>query len=192
MSCLLLVTEKGVFTVGALDNLDHNPSSITSLSSLQGTAISLFQLPTKSDTGESRSPIVIPPTSNANHYRPDSYASFPANALKTSAVEVPECDVHAVKADEYSWVEHALRFLEKEKLTSVDIIAWDASMHSLAVEPPSQCVLLPLFYEKSATPVMIWHGMNVQRQAFELLTPGLIPVTTFDQPLPLAKSVGLQ
>lgn len=38
---------KGLFTVGALDNLDHNPSSTTSLTSFHGTGISLFQLPTK-------------------------------------------------------------------------------------------------------------------------------------------------
>ena len=31
---------KGLFTVGALDNLDHNPSSTTSQSSFHGTGIS--------------------------------------------------------------------------------------------------------------------------------------------------------
>ncbi|KAJ8349373.1 hypothetical protein SKAU_G00245030 [Synaphobranchus kaupii] len=40
---------KGLFTVGALDNLDHNPSSTTSVTSFHGTGISLFQLPTKSE-----------------------------------------------------------------------------------------------------------------------------------------------
>ena len=34
---------KGLFIVGALDNLDHNPSSITSQSSFHSTGISLFQ-----------------------------------------------------------------------------------------------------------------------------------------------------
>ena len=33
---------KGLFIVGALDNLDHNPSSTTSQSSFHGTGISLF------------------------------------------------------------------------------------------------------------------------------------------------------
>jgi hypothetical protein len=45
------------------------------------------------------------------------------------------------------------------------------------------CALLPLFYEKAATPAMIKHGMDVQRQAIGFLNPGQIPVTTFDQPL---------
>ena len=50
--------------------------------------------------------------------------------------------------------------------------------------------MLPLFYEKSATPAMIKHGMDVVKQATNLLNPGQIPVTTFDQPLfALAKLV---
>ena len=34
---------RGLFTVGALDNLDHNPNSTTSQSSFHGTGISMFQ-----------------------------------------------------------------------------------------------------------------------------------------------------
>ena len=50
--------------------------------------------------------------------------------------------------------------------------------------------MLPLFYEKSATPAMIKHGMDVVKQATNLLNPGQIPVITFDQPLfALAKLV---
>ena len=46
------------------------------------------------------------------------------------------------------------------------------------------------FYEKSATPAMVKHGMDVQKQAIEYLNPGQIPVTIFDQPLfALAKFV---
>ena len=52
---------KRLFTVGALDNLDHNPTSTTFLTSFHGTGISLFQLPTKTRHGESRTPIAIPP-----------------------------------------------------------------------------------------------------------------------------------
>lgn len=37
---------KGLFTVGALDNLNRNPSSTKSVASFHGTGISLFQMPT--------------------------------------------------------------------------------------------------------------------------------------------------
>ncbi len=57
-------------------------------------------------------------------------------------------------------------------------------------DPPAVCALLPVFYETAATPSMIKHGMDVQKQAIEYLNPGQISVTTFDQPLfALAKYV---
>ena len=34
--------QRGLFTVGALENLDHNPSSTASQSSFHGTGISMF------------------------------------------------------------------------------------------------------------------------------------------------------
>ena len=42
---------KGLFTVGTLDNLDHNPSSTTAKGSFHGTGISLFQCPTSLKMG---------------------------------------------------------------------------------------------------------------------------------------------
>ena len=48
---------------------------------------------------------------------------------------------------------------------------------------PAVCALLPLFFEKSANPAMIKHGMDMQKQAFQYLNPGQISVTTLDQPL---------
>ena len=53
---------------------------------------------------------------------------------------------------------------------------------------PAQCALLPLFYEKSATPAMIKHGLDIQRRAIEWINPGRIPVTTIDQPLVASKA----
>jgi len=46
-------------------------------------------------------------------------------------------------------------------------------------------IALPsLFFERSASPAMIKHGMDVQRQAIQFLNLGQTPVTfTFDQPL---------
>ena len=68
--------------------------------------------------------------------------------------------------------------------------AYHASHQPPIVDPPALCAMLPLFYEKSATPAMVKHGMDVQKQAIEYLNPGQIPVTIFDQPLfALAKFV---
>ena len=46
--------KKQLFTVGAIDNLDYNPSSTTSQSSFHGTGISLIQFPTKDNPGIDR------------------------------------------------------------------------------------------------------------------------------------------
>ncbi|KAG0725677.1 hypothetical protein GWK47_038125 [Chionoecetes opilio] len=48
-----------LFTVGALDNIDHNPSSTTATGSFHGTGISLFQFPTSSNMGQSQSEISL-------------------------------------------------------------------------------------------------------------------------------------
>ena len=57
-------------------------------------------------------------------------------------------------------------------------------------EPPGKYAILSLHYEKSVTPAVIKHGMDIQKQATQYLNPGKIPVTTLDQPLfALAKSV---
>ena len=85
--------------------------------------------------------------------------------------------------------------MEEVVLTSgKDAIAWTtyhASCQPPTVEdPPALRALVPLFYEKSATPAMVKHRMNVQKQAIQYLNPGQIPVTTFDQLLfALAKFV---
>ena len=40
---------KFLFTVGALDNIDHNPSATTAHGSFHGTAMSIFQFPATSE-----------------------------------------------------------------------------------------------------------------------------------------------
>ena len=52
---------KGLFTAGALDNLDHNPLSTTAQESFHGTAISIFQFPTTSNSGISGEPMLTNP-----------------------------------------------------------------------------------------------------------------------------------
>lgn len=59
---------QGHFTVGALDNLDLNQSSTTSVMSFHGTRTSMFQLPTKGECGVPRPAIMIPP-SNLWHWK---------------------------------------------------------------------------------------------------------------------------
>ena len=187
--------------MGALDNLDHNPTSTTSVNSFHGTGISLFQFPTKDNPGESRPPVTIPPSGH-KHSLPYCYACVPAIVLATSAVAIPssfdpdtepsQACLDEATAKEAGWFHHAMSLVKKEML-SKNVIGWaayHASRQPPIVDPPALCAMLPLFYEKSATPAMVKHGMDVQKQAIEYLNPGQIPVTIFDLPLfALAKFV---
>ena len=115
--------------------------------------------------------------------------------MKTNDIAVPRQSYVVEKGQNHldeattkqkSWVDHALGLLAKEDLINGDKMVWGAyhALHQLPVEdPPSVCALLPLFYEKAATPSMIKHGMGIQRQAIAYLNPSQIPVTTFNQPL---------
>ena len=79
---------KNIFTIGALDNLDHNPSSTTSHSSFHGTAISIFQIPTKINRGDARRPVKIAAGEQGKCSIPEDYATVPAVALKTSNISI--------------------------------------------------------------------------------------------------------
>ena len=90
------------------------------------------------------------------------------------------------KDKEEQWSHNGLSLLSCDNLTKEATISWSsyhAFLQSQSEDPPAPHALLPLFYEKSATPAMVKHGMNVTRKATDFLNPGQIPITTFDQPL---------
>lgn len=70
---------KGLFMVGVVDNIDHNPSSASAQGSFHGTGISVFQFPTSTNHGVSRPPILIKfETSNGKCSLPHQYTNVPA------------------------------------------------------------------------------------------------------------------
>ena len=82
--------QRGLFTIGALDNLDHNPSSTTAKGSFHGTGISLFQFPSSSKLGDQQNDITVQlATSKSSYQLPDQFTTVPAVALKTKSVSVP-------------------------------------------------------------------------------------------------------
>ena len=89
------------------------------------------------------------------------------------------------KDEEEQWSHNALSLPSCDNLTKEATISWSsyhASLQSQSEDPPALHALLPLYYEKS-TPAMVKHRMNVVRIATNFLSPGQIPITTFDQPL---------
>ena len=69
---------KGLFVAGALDNIDHNPSSTTAQSSFHGTGISIIQFPTHDNIGICREPLTLAKESTEKEPQlPPSYTTVP-------------------------------------------------------------------------------------------------------------------
>ena len=191
----------GHFTVGTLDNLDHNPSRTTATDAFHGTAISLFQFCAESNIWQLQSIELSSSAEIKNRNLPEEYTTVPAVFLKKENVSVPKSSnrvtaatkcLEEAKLKEVAWLHHAVQLLKKCHLECGDAVTWATYHASLAdgstIEPViSQ--LMPVFYEKVATAAMV-HGMTVQQKATQFLNPGQIPVTAFDAPLfALAKLV---
>ena len=148
-----------LFTVGALDNLDHNPSSSTAKGSFHGTGISLFQFPMAENLGDRQADIMLHPVDNEkNHQLPDSYTTVPAVALKTASasvlqllgVSVPKKgQLVSAQLNEKSWLKHASKLLDKKEIETGHNVSWSAYHASLQqhLSPnlTTQTQFLPLF-----------------------------------------------
>lgn len=87
----------GLFTTAAVDNIDHNPSSISAHDSFHGTGISLFQHPDESFTGIQRKIVVTPENPASNPRRtaaqlPKSYTNVPPIALPRQNPPIPKTE----------------------------------------------------------------------------------------------------
>lgn len=86
--------QKGLFTVGAYDNIDHNPSSTTSKESFHGTGISIFQHVNNSSEGQARPTRTLQDASLCTlQPLPLSYADVPPGALHDKDPSVPPTSV---------------------------------------------------------------------------------------------------
>ena len=154
----------------------------------------MFQFPSSNKPAECRPPFTVPPSVSGKHDQlPDIHTTVPAVAIAKSNTVVPDVKVEHIKVyldrapeAENEWVQVSTRLLKKEEIDKGDAIAWaayHASQKTPTHELPALCAMLPLFYEKFATPAMIKHGLDVVKQATNLLNPGQIPAITFDQTL---------
>lgn len=185
---------KGLFTVGALDNLDYNPSSMTAQGSFHGTSISIIQHPTQENHGIERAPLMFQ-TANAKQkpQLPDAFAIVPAVYMKPSATSVPAAateeitgQLQAAKAKEQCWIQHAVKLLQEDILTKGQMVSWagyHASCQQPPLDPPAITALLPLFMEKADSPAMVKHGMSIVKDTTAFLNPGQIPVLACDCPI---------
>ena len=68
--------------------------------------------------------------------------------------------------EENEWVQISMRLFQKEEIEKGEAIVW-AAYHASQQTPtddlPALCAKLPLFFEKSAIPAMIEHGVDVMQ-----------------------------
>ena len=82
---------KQLFTCGTLDNVDHNPSPATALSSFHGSAISLVQFPQKNNIGICHEPLTLDRGFTVKKLvLPQSFSVVPTVALNAATTSVPK------------------------------------------------------------------------------------------------------
>ena len=174
-----------LFTTSAVDNIDHNPSSTTATGSLHGTAISLFQHPTKENQGQERvlvQPLPNQPTSCGIAPLPRQYAevppvqpwktdpSFPSTTVKADDFHHLNIDL----SDEDRWLERVKDVLDNNSQHQIQnvCISWAAFQASRTAAvtniPPDISCLLPLFQEEAKSVAMILHAINTVLLEFAL------------------------
>ena len=198
---------EGLFTTAAVDNIDHNPSSISAHDSFHGTAISLVQHPTTEERGNDRATDVFDPTKSSTSKKiaqlPSSYSEVPPVALPSGQLRVPETTGQLISQHQASsnsesdreidWLDNAKELLSREELNKSDFISWAAYCASKSCLPshePAIISLLPMFFENAHSLAMIAHSMKVIKSAVQHINPSQIPVIAVDQPLfALAKQI---
>ena len=184
---------KGLYTVAAIDNIDHNPSSTTATGSFHGTAISIILHVTMENPGETREIQFHKGPFENEPSLPDDFAIVPAVSLNHADVSVPKVKITENKETlkrelfrEKMWVEYACKLLDQELVSSQSTVSWaayHASQQQQLVNIPAIIALLPLFLEKADTPAMVKHGMSLAQAITAYLNPDQIPVLACDQPI---------
>ena len=196
---------EGIFTTSAVDNIDHNPSSTTSMSSFHGTGISLFQHPNEDTRGEERNLVLLGEKTKSKKISPlpETYTNVRPAYLK-SKPEPPVLEsppplvsnrryIYKNIMAEYEWLEHV--HLTSDVIND-EVVSWSAYHSSKKRGPKVQVSLtslMPLLQETAHSVATIKHSMARVKEATNFLSPGQTPVMAVDQPLfALAKQIQWQ
>ena len=137
---------KGVFTTVAVENIDHNPSSVTAQGAFHGTGMSLFQHPTSDapgDEGEVASIDNQPSKTKPLARLPDSYTAVRPLILPKNEPDVPPLQGLFVRifpgmkeafSLEYKWLEHVRDELNRKISQDILHISW-AAFHANRLLP---------------------------------------------------------
>lgn len=179
---------KGIFTVGAMDNIDHNPSSTSATGSFHGTGISLMQQPSKDQPGINRQK--VQDKSQNDMQLPYSYTTIPDIAIKKN-VAIPPCNrmgisnelTNAIDLEDMWLTETISKLTESVEDCSLTWAAFHANRLPETLQIPAITSMLPLFDKKSDDPSMVMHSMMMINSCTQYLNPGQIAVMACDCPI---------
>ena len=190
----------GVFTTAAVDNIDHNPTSVQENGSFHGTGISIFQHIEPGKPGEDRPRQPWNAINISSGYKikdlPDEYCRVPpvsgrlqTNCPQTDNPIVIESNIEHALEIERRWLRHVDSSL-CEDVTDDTNVSWPA-YHAKRIGDSEPIVpddigisaLLPLFPDQAKSAAMIRHAMTIVKKTVTYLNPGQIPVMAADQPL---------
>ena len=184
-----------VFTCGAVDNIDHNPSSTTACDSFHGTAITLTQFPTTELPGECQAKLPLDGEKRSKiSPLPHKYTFVPPVTSTLDPVVPTKCvpliaeqrnDIAYIQSEQH-WLTQVERLVNQDSLDENDNLSWaayHASNQPKQKNIPSKVALLPLFREKAQTTCMISHAMQMVSDAIKHVNPTQTTVIAADQPL---------
>ena len=194
-----------VFTVGMMDNIDHNPSSTTAPDSFHGTSISMVQHTSESD----KKPELLAVDSTVQGTRsvqplPNTY-TLVAPLERKREVLIPAvvglCKPEISQAtatckSQHEWLEtvhtavnfvpdvdHEIENHASDQPSTVSWGAFHASKQEKRFDGEALIALLPLLVDNAHSLALIKHVMGITKAGIEHLNPGQIPVLGMDQPL---------
>ena len=177
---------KGIFTISAVDNIGHNPSATTAMSSFHGTGISLFQHPNDESQGKDRTLIMLggKPKSKKTSSLPESYTNLRPAYLKAkpqpSFLETPltvsdQTYIYKNIMAEYEWLEHVNLTADvvSDEIVSFSLPCFSKTRTKVHLSITS---LMPFLQEFAHSAATIKHSMDKINEATQFLNPEQTPV----------------
>ena len=161
------ILRSDLFTVAAVDNIDHNPSSETAKSSFHGTAISLMQFPTLETPGVDRGlshSLAMASSIASEIVLPLVYSSVPPCIFPKLAPVIPavQCLLSGSNGDttkaEYDWLIKVFECLEHNlEPLNITWAAHHASVSSKESQPLPITAMMLMSSQFHLGRVNAWH-----------------------------------
>ena len=184
------VLRKGLFTIIAKDNIDHNASSSTAVKHYQGTSMTVMQCLTAGSAGEQQTFLSNIDFSNqqsktSDLKMPSFYIQVLPHYFKKEKLYAPLCTMYSDNTIYLEGILEETAWLEKVSSSSV-FDSWSkhhSQMNRFSVLVPGVNAIPPLIPEPVHTLIMQYHCMKIIMQTVNFLNPGQIPVDVSDQPV---------